>query len=168
MTKKELKFIQCKKDDKEHRNILLEMMIPYFKEIYTDCEDASEVEVPSYEFIAKFTDDMINMQGPHDIHFEICYETDDMPIGFYHAKVDHHDRPGHGFIMEFYILPEYRRRGYGKIMYQRIETLFAEHGVKQMYLNSNSFTGMPFFESLGFKNADVKERIYEKTLVAER
>jgi N-acetylglutamate synthase-like GNAT family acetyltransferase len=78
--------------------------------------------------------------------------------------VGYQDRPEHGFIMEFYILPEYRRRGYGKIIYQRIETLFVEHGVEQIYLFSNSFAGMPFFESLGFKNADVKERIYEKAL----
>ena len=163
MAKKELKFVQCKKDNKEHSDVLLEMMIPYFDEVYTDCENANELEVPPPEHTAKFSKAMINGQGAHDRHLEICYETNDIPIGFYHAKVGHDDRPG-GFILEFYILPDYRRKGYGKIMFHRIETLFAIHGVKQMYLRSKSFTGMPFWESLGFKNVDIKTRFYEKEL----
>jgi len=165
VVKKELKFLQCEKDNKEHSDILSKMMIPYFIEIYTDCENANEIEVPPDEHIAKISKSMINVQGGHDRHLEICYETNDIPIGFYHAKAGHEGtRPEYGFIMEFYILPNYRRRGYGKIMFQRIEELFAGHGVKQMQLRSNSFTGMPFWESLGFKNVDVKKRSYEKAL----
>ena len=165
MVEKDLKFIQCEKDNKEHSDVLLKMMIPYFEEVYTDCENASELEVPSHDYAAKFSKSMINAQGGHDRHLEICYETNDIPVGFYHAKVGHEgNRLEYGFILEFYILPDCRRKGYGKIMFQRIEALFAGHEVKQMQLRCRSFTGMPFWEFLEFKNVDVKQRSYEKVL----
>ena len=152
MNSNELKFVQCEKDNKAHRDILLKMVIPYFEEIYTDCEDNSS-GIPSHENTVKFSDGMIDMQGADDRHLELCYEKD-TPIGFFHIMADHEDKPGYGFVMEFYVLPKYRRCGIGKKMFHRIETLFDIYGVTKLYLNSDTFTGIPFFESLGFENIE--------------
>ena len=74
---------------------------------------------------------------------------------------------GYGYIMEFYVKPEYRRRGYGRAMIARLEALFASHGVKRMYLTSDPVTRKPFWEELGFVNTNEKSPennlyIYEK------
>lgn len=166
MVKKDLKFIQCEKDNQTHIDTLLKMMIPYFHEVYTQCENAGKIEVPPDDHITKISKSMIQVQNGNDRHLEICCESEDTPIGFYHAKIGHNNKDEHiGFILEFYILPDYRHRGYGKALFQRIETLFLGHGIKKIRLRSYSFTGMPFWESLGFENVDIKERFYEKALI---
>lgn len=53
--------------------------------------------------------------------------------------------------MEYYVIPEYRRKGYGKAMFERIESLFRSHGVQRMYLTADPVTGKPFWEALGFQ-----------------
>lgn len=97
---------------------------------------------------------MINKQGDHDRHLELCV-ADGQPIGFYHAKVDHlghkgYIKPEYGFIMEFYIIPEQRRKGLGCFMYQRMISHLMNHGVKKIYLTTDPVTGKPFWEKLGF------------------
>ena len=72
--------------------------------------------------------------------------------------------------MEFYVKPEFRRKGYGTAMFKRIQMLFADHGVKRMYLTADPITGKPFWESLGFVNTSERspengQEIYEKRLV---
>jgi len=155
MSKNELKFVRFEGDKQDHRNILLKMVVPYFEEIYTDCEDNSS-GVPSYENTVKFSDGMIDMlHGHHDRYLEFCYKNH-VPIGFFHIMVEHEDKQylGYGFVMEFYVLPKYRRCGIGKTMFRRIETLFNIHGVTKLYLNSDTFAGIPFFESLGFEKTE--------------
>ena len=130
----ELSFIQIQKDNPQHYETLESLMIPYIKEL-----DANNLnsEPTSDEFILKFTHSCVNMQGPHDRHLEIVYIGDE-PIGFLYGKVDHekhkgHKKPGYGYIMEFYVKPEKRRNGYGRIMLRRLEQHFSGHGVKRMY-----------------------------------
>ena len=76
---------------------------------------------------------------------------------------------GYGYIMEFYVLPEFRRNGYGKQMYSHLEELLITDGAKGLYLTSDPITGKPFWLACGYKNTGEKspennQEIYEKVL----
>lgn len=76
------------------------------------------------DILIKWANSMINIQGEADRHLELCYDGDSI-IGFLYGKIDHPDhkgyiKVGYGYIMEFYVLPEYRRKGYGKQMYSHL------------------------------------------------
>lgn len=165
---KELKFIQLQKDNDEHCKLFENLMIPYMKEL-----DEHKNRVTPEDFVFKFTHSILKMQGPYDRHLELCYDNEKL-IGFLYGKVDHENhkgfiKPGYGYIMEFYVKPEYRNKGYGKAMFERIEDLFASHGTKRMYLTADPVTGRPFWEAMGFKNtSDVSPEngqfIFEKNV----
>jgi hypothetical protein len=40
-------------------------------------------------------------------------------------------------------------------MFERLELLFAAHGVKRMYLTTAPVTGIPFWRAMGFKGFGV-------------
>ncbi|MDD4493331.1 MAG: GNAT family N-acetyltransferase [Eubacteriales bacterium] len=163
---KKLKFVQLKKDSQEHYDLLESMMIPYNIEL-----DSHHHRKTPKEFIQKITHGMLNMQGASDRHLEFCYDKDSL-IGFLYGKVDHEGhkgfiKPEYGYIMEFYVKPEFRRMGYGKAMFHRLERLFASHGTRKMYLTADPVTGKPFWEVLGFiatgnESPENGQMIYEK------
>lgn len=163
---KNLRFIQLQKENEEHYNLLESLMFPYNMEI-----DSHQHRETPKQLIQKITYGMLNMQGASDRHLELCYD-DDTLIGFLYGKVDHEGhkgfiKPEYGYIMEFYVKSEFRRMGYGKAMYGRLEQLFASHGTRRMYLTADPVTGKPFWESLGFVAMDETSpenglMIYEK------
>jgi|LSQX01.1.fsa_nt_gb ribosomal protein S18 acetylase RimI-like enzyme len=163
---KELNFIQLQKENGEHYDLLESLMIPYNIEL-----DSHHHRQTPKEFIQKITHSMLNMQGAFDRHLELCYDGDTL-IGFLYGKVDHEGhkgfiKPEYGYIMEFYVKPEFRHMGYGKAMYGRLEQLFASHGTRQMYLTADPVTGKPFWEALGFvatgeTSPENGQMIYEK------
>jgi GNAT superfamily N-acetyltransferase len=165
---KELKFIQLQKDNEEYYNLLAGLMIPYNKEL-----DEHKGSRTPKDTLLKVIRSMLNLQGPQDRHLELCYEGEYL-IGFLYVKVDHENhkgfiKPEYGYIMEFYVKPEYRRKGYGKAIFNRIEVLFASHGTKRMYLTADSVTGIPFWAAMGFENTgetspENGQLIYEKNL----
>jgi ribosomal protein S18 acetylase RimI-like enzyme len=119
----------------------------------------------------KITRGILNMQGPYDRHLELCYDGDNL-IGFLYGKVDHEGhkgfiKPEHGYIMEFYVKPKFRRLGYGKAMFEHKGDLFGLHGTRRMYLTADPVTGKPFWEAMGFEDTgeispENKQAIYEK------
>lgn len=165
---KDLKFIQLQKDNEEHYKLFESLMIPYNKEL-----DAHRNRVTPEDFILKITRGMLRMQGPHDRHLELCYENDEL-VGFLYGKVDHENhkgfiKPGYGYIMEFYVLPECRRKGFGHAMFNRLYGHFASHGTKTMYLTADPVTGKPFWEVMGFADTGILSPengmpIYEKDI----
>ncbi len=165
---RELKFIQLHKDNEEHYNLLASLMITYNWEL----DEHKGSETPT-DIILKVTRSMLNIQGPQDRHLEFCYDGENF-IGLLYGKVDHEGhkgfiKPEYGYIMEFYVKPEYRRKGYGKAIFERIEVLFASHGAKRMYLTADSVTGIPFWAAMGFENTgevspENGQLIFEKNL----
>ena len=164
-----LKFIQLQKDNEDHYNLFESLMIPYNMELVAHHPNSMVNE----EFIKKLTLSSLNIQGPADRHLELCFDEDEL-IGFLYGKVDHedhkgHKKPGFGYIMEFYVKSEFRRKGYGKIMFERLEKLFLIDGAERMYLNTGTETGVEFWTSLGFKATDEIQPhnnmiIYEKEI----
>ena len=163
-----LTFVQLHADEKENCAAFERLMRQYSKEL-----DEHQYRTTPSDFITKWIKSIIQMQGDSDRHLELCYD-DKALIGFLYGKIDRPEhkgfiKVGYGYIMEFFVLPEHRRKGYGKEMYLRLEKLFKQDGAKRMYLTSDPVTGKPFWESLGFVNTGEKspendQEIYEKQI----
>lgn len=147
---KKLEFIQLQKENEHHYQLFQSLMIPYNQEL-----DSHKSRCTDLDVILKITRGTLNMQGPHDRHLELCYDGNIL-VGFLYGKVDHAEhkgyvKPNYGYIMEFYVKPEFRRKGYGQAMFQRLNNLFVLDGVTRMYLTADPVTGKPFWESIGFE-----------------
>ena len=149
----DLTFIQLRRGHEEDRRRFESLMVRYFREL-----DRHQGRHTDPEFLRNVTRSILSMQGPHDRHLELCYDGDSL-VGFWYGKVDHPEhkgfiKPGYGYIMEFYVIPAYRRQGYGTAMFRRLHGLFASHGVKRLYLTADPVTGKPFWEWIGFQNRE--------------
>lgn len=167
-----LTFVPLSAENKDACAAFEKLAWQYIREL-----DEHQNRTTPTDSIAKWFKSMMQMQDDHDRHLELCYAGEAL-IGFLYGKIE---RPGHkgfiqagyGYIMEFFVLPEYRRNGYGKEMYARLEKLFRQGGAKQIYLTCDPVTGKPFWESLGFKNTGKKSpenhlEIYEKPIFTEK
>ncbi|MBE6885194.1 MAG: GNAT family N-acetyltransferase [Ruminococcaceae bacterium] len=162
-----LKFTQLTADNTALCSLFEQLMRPYSDELDADTEP-----LPA-GFLSKWVNSIIAMQGPVDRHLELCYDEETL-IGFLYGKIDHEDhrgfiKPGYGYIMEFFVLPEHRRKGYGRHMFLRLEQLFAKNGAKRMYLTTGTPSGKAFWEAMGFVNTGTQSPenqldIYEKAL----
>jgi len=163
----ELNFVQIRKDDTRHCEMFKNMFLPY-------CHETDKV-LKSDEMYCKIARSTIDMQGPHDRHLELAFDGGEL-VGFLYGKVDHenhmgHKKVGYGYVMEFYIKPEFRRRGYGEAMFLRLQRHFASHGVKRMYLNTSA-PAKAFWQFMGFAPTDEIQPhnnmvIWEKEIVRE-
>ena len=164
--KNQIKYVQVTADNEGLCKAFKSLMVPYMNELDAHSDDPLPMDL-----LPKWIDSIIAMQGPSDRHTELCYVGDDL-IGFLYGKVDHEDhkgfiKPGYGYIMEFYVCPQYRRKGYGKRMFLHMERLFRNDGAKRMYLTADPITGEPFWKAMGFANTgeqspENKLDIYEK------
>ena len=113
----------------------------------------------------KFLQNMLDRQEEPDRWLLLFKEKDDY-IGFSHLKIDRELRDGWGWIMEFYIRPEYRRKGKGTRFYRMCERILRENDVSGIWLTTNP-EAKQFWCSLGFtatgERADFNDReIMEK------
>lgn len=163
-----LTFIQLCSENKDECAIFEQMMWRYTKEL-----DGHRNRTTSADLIAKWIKSIIHIQGDSDRHLELCYDGS-TPVGFLYGKVDRPEhkgfiKVGYGYIMEFFVLQEYRRSGYGREMYLRLEQLFKNDGASKMYLTADPVTGKMFWKSLGFVNTgeispENNLEIYEKQI----
>lgn len=135
----------------ERYDVFKNLMLSYSKEL----DEHRAMHTPE-ETVLKWSESIMSMLGDEERYLELCL-LEQNPIGFLYGKIDkpYHKgyiKPSYGYIMEFYILPQYRRKGYGKEMYYRIEELFKSDGARRIYLTADPITGEPFWEYLGFVN----------------
>ncbi len=166
--KAQIKYVQLSADNEELCKTFASLMLDYIAELNEHDSDP----MPE-QFQHKWINSIIAMQGPSDRHLELCY-VDGETLGFLYGKVDHENhngfiKPGYGYIMEFYVRPEYRRKGYGKAMFCRLKNLFQIDGARRMYLTADPLTGKPFWEAMGFMNTHEQSPenqldIYEKEI----
>lgn len=167
---KQPEYIKISADNREVCKVFEQLMYEYIDEM----NEHSERPLPK-EFQLKWINSIIAMQGPTDRHLELC-SVEGTPVGFLYGKIDHEDhkgfiKPGYGYIMEFFVKPDHHRKGYGGMMFKRLERLFRLDGAKMMYLTADPVTGKPFWEALGFQNTmeispENQLYIYEKALEA--
>lgn len=167
---KQLRFLPVTPDSPALCEAFTSLMFPYSDEL----DDQTEMK-PTPDMIAKWIESIIRLQGngDPDRHLDLCYDGDTL-IGFLYGKVDHPDhrgfiKPGYGYVMEFYVRPEFRRQGYATAMNQRMEELFRADGATKTYLTAAPRTGVPFWLAVGYHatgeiSPDNDLAIYEKQL----
>ena len=161
----ELKFVTVK-NGRKHHELLENIMLPYCREL-----DKNVGRETSEATLKKFIASIVAMSEDKDRFVELCY-LDEHLIGFAYGKIDREEhrgyvRPGWGYVMEFYVKPEYRRKGYGKEIYKHLENIFKSNGVSNVWLTADPITGEPFWSTVGFTNSGEKSSennlyIYEK------
>ena len=153
----------------ENKVIFSTMMKDYAKEL-----DENQNRSTDPTRLSRWTDNIINKAyGSKFCVVEMCYTGDD-PIGFLYAKIDQPDdvgyiRIGQGYIMEFYVKPEHRRKGCGRFMFNYIEQFFVKQGINHIYLTTDPVSGKPFWSAMGFiskgeYSSDNKLEILEKNI----
>ena len=163
-----LNFITLDANSQEHCTKFKNLMSLYAKEL-----DAHQNRTTADEIISKWAESIIKIQGEPYRYLKMCYSGENL-IGFLYGKIDapHHKgykKVGYGYIMEFYVLPAYRRKGYGRQMFYHLQKLFENTGTKRMYLTADQVTGKPFWRSLGFTatgeiSPENNQEIYEKEI----
>ena len=163
----ELKFVTVK-NNRQHHKLLENIMLPYCREL-----DSNVGRKTPEETLEKFIASIVNISEDKDRFVELCYIGEYL-IGFAYGKIDREDhrgyvRPGWGYVMEFYVKPEYRRIGYGGEIYKHLEAMFKSNGVSNIWLTADPITGEPFWSAVGFTNSGEKSPennlyIYEKTI----
>jgi len=127
--------------------------IPYVLETKRNKGEEANLE----RIIENFTR-RVNIQGLRDsMHLELFYLNEEcigitnfaIDLGGIRGIVD----PGYGFVMEFYIIPEKRRLGFGKVLFTHIETVLKADGANNIYLTPDAITGIPFWMALGFEDS---------------
>lgn len=149
-----LEFVTVK-NKKKYRKLLESIMFPYCRELDSNVGR----ETPEL-MLKRFIASIVSMSEDKDRFVELCYLGKDL-IGFAYGKIDREEhrgyvRPGWGYVMEFYVKPEYRRNGYGKEMYNHLENIFKSNGVSNIWLTADPVTGEPFWSALGFTNSGEK------------
>ena len=135
----QIKYVQLTADSKENCETFTSLMYEYVHEM----NEHDGHPLPE-NLLQKWIKSIIAMQCPADRHLELCYD-DGMLVGFLYGKIDHENhkgfiKPGYGYIMEFYVKPECRRKGCGRSMYKHLEKLFRDNGADMMYLTDDSVT----------------------------
>ena len=77
-------------------------------------------------------------------------------IGFVHAKIDRDEHPGWGYILEFFIVPDKRRAGWGCTLFNFIVKTLQSREVDHLWLGAVP-GAEAFWYSLGFKKTGEKE-----------
>lgn len=150
----DLKFVKLE-NNKEYEKMFCNIILPYCKEL-----DINAGRNTPEKTLFNFAKSIVKLSEKKDRFVELCYEKNTL-IGFLYGKIDREGdrgyiRPNWGYVMEFYVKPEYRRKGYGRAMYLRLEYLFTSNGVHNIWLTADPVTGEPFWESVGFKNSGEK------------
>ena len=166
----EIKFVTVKNKRKHHK-LLESIMLPYCHEL-----DSNVGRETPEETLKKFIASIVCMSEDKDRFVELCYLGEDL-IGFAYGKIDREEhrgyvRPDWGYVMEFYVKSEYRRKGYGRENYKHLENILTSNGVSKIWLTADPITGEPFWSAVGFTNSGEKSPennlyIYEKHIITE-
>lgn len=167
-TNNKINFVQINNDNS---SVFIELMKTYAGEL-----DKHQGRNTNPEMLKKWTESIIKKQFDNGRCLKLCCYKSEV-IGFLYGKIDKSDdkgfkKVGYGCIMEFYVIPEYRRKGFGKSMYLHIENFFRENDVKRMYLTADPVTGKPFWEAMGFISQgefspDNGQEIFEKAVPSD-
>lgn len=128
------------------------------------------------EMLRKWTERIIENQYAPARCLRLCTLKSDI-ICFLYGRIDlpedkGYKKLGFGYVMEFFVLPKYRKKGFGKQMYQYMEVFFISKNISQLYLTADPISGKPFWEKMGFVatgeiSPNNKQEIYEKPLSKE-
>lgn len=157
---------ELKRVTEDNAEIFHSLMADYAREL-----DKNQGRNTDGEILKKWADSIIAKQG-EDRFLRLCI-LGDRAAGFVYGKVDREGdmgfiRPGYGYVMELYVIPEYRRRGLGRVMAERLEDFFAGRCTDGVYLTADPVTGKPFWEAMGYictgeRSPENGQYFYEKS-----
>lgn len=155
-----MEYINIDKNNENHIAKFQELMKEYFGEL-----DEHENNSTPSEIVEKYALNMISKLNEDRI-LKIV-EDNGKFIGFCYAKIDREtDKglvyPGWGYIMEFFVKKEYRRKSIGKQLLRECEEFFVSKDAKNAWLTSDEVTGIPFWKACDYK--DSKEVSSENNL----
>lgn len=161
-----MEYISVEKTNKKHYELLKKMMLEYVAEL-----DIHQNTKTPNEIVLKVTKSMIDKLDENRI-LQIIFDNEDT-VGFYYAKIDLvGDKglifPNCGYIMEFFVRPDYRRKGIGRTMATVCENQLAENGVLKIWLTADSVTGIPFWLACGYcDSGEISYENNQKILIKE-
>lgn len=168
---KDITYVQIYKENQDLYNKILPQWIDYFNNIHRETEDEKPTEIEIIQDLNR----RINIQGNRpEMHFELLF-CDDTLVGFANFAIDTGTlygllESGYGVVMEFYISPEFRRKGYGKLLFEHVEETLKNDGTQYIYLTPDLVTGIPFWIAMGFCDSgkidpDNKLPVYIKDII---
>ena len=146
----ELELVSVAKDEAEKVSTFIRLGRDYFKDL-------------DFEERERFLQSILSRLGEPDRWlFLLKYKNE--YVGLAHVKIDKDERPGWGFILEFYIIPSKRRMGLGRKFFSLIEDLLRSKGVKDVWLLATE--AIPFWCSLGFRlTGEIDKETGQKILI---
>lgn len=112
----------------------------------------------------RFLQSILARQGEPDRWLLLLRYLDEY-IGLVHMKIDWDERPGWGFILEFYIVPYRRRQGLGRKLFDLVVKIFQARGVKDIWLLTDP-AAEQFWRSIGFREiGEIDEETSQKVMV---
>ena len=99
---------------------------------------------------------------------DIRVKTQDLDAFFY-LQDPKNPPPVYGTVEDFCIAPSERGKGYGRILYDRVETVFKQNATKTVYLTPDPKTGVQFWEKMGYTNTthtlpDTESYVFRKEI----
>jgi len=134
-TESNAELILYRRGDKQLADVFMELGRDYMSEEPEEQRD-------------RFLRSVLDLQGGPD-RWLYFLKVNDEVVGFIHFKVDTTDRPGWGLIMELYIRPECRMRGWGRFLLNHTAEEFKQKGVNDLWLTANT-EAMGFWRAVGF------------------
>lgn len=132
----ELELVSVAKDDANTISTFLRLGRDYLKDL-------------PFEERERFLNSILARQGEPNRWLPLLKHQNEY-VGFTHVKIDKNERPGWGFILEFYIVPTKRKMGLGRALFNLIADMLQSQGVKDIWLLADS-KAEPFWRSLGFR-----------------
>lgn len=161
-----MEYISVEKTSKNHYELLEKMMLEYIAEL-----DMHQNNKTPNEIVLKVTKSMIDKLDENRI-LQLVLDNGNV-VGFYYAKIDRiGDKgliyPNCGYIMEFFVRPDYRRKGIGRAMAAACENQLAEKDVPKIWLTADSVTGIPFWLACGYcDSGEISYENNQKILIKE-
>lgn len=162
-----MRYINLDNTNNEQIVMFQELLREYFEELdnhKNSCTSKDIVDKYALSMISKLNEDRI---------LKIVVDENKF-IGFCYAKIDREaDKglvyPGWGYIMEFFVKKEYRRKRIGKQLLKECENFFAYKCAKKAWLTSDEVTGVPFWKACGYEDSkeisnENKLKIFTKKL----
>ena len=120
--------------------------------------------------VLKRTDECVWSSNPRCF---IVLHEDSRIIGFCDLRTKSSDlaerAEPYGTVEDFYIAEDQRKKGYGRMLYDRAEKVFRENGTKTVLITPDPVSGTAFWSKMGYADTgdcvpDTDSRIYEKNL----
>jgi len=124
------------------------LFLPYFLEITQHDPDP----LPAPVITDRLLPFVLGQWEKGIVRIDLCL-AEGMAVGFALYQIDTPEsdwckRPGWGFLREFYIVPEQRRKGHGRALAAHAVAALREAGARQLYLTSEG--AVAFWMRCGF------------------